>query len=239
MLIAKVVGTAVVLLAAYFLRGMAGFGSGIVAVPMLALAWPLATIVPVMAALNYLSSLSLGVVDREKTLWRELLPMLPGNLIGVLLALYTFHTLNDEILGRLLGAFVIAYGLYILSGVQVGKLSRWFAPAFGAIGGAINTLFLSGGPFFVVYLRSRRFDKGAFRATISTLFFVEAPVRLVGYVASGFYTWTIMWMLAGAVPVMALGLYLGHRVHIKLSQRTFDRALGILLLGNGLLLVAK
>ncbi len=228
-----------VLLAAFMLRGMTGFGSGIVAIPMLALAWPLSVIVPIMAALNYVASFSLGVMDYRKTLWRELAPMLPGNLIGVVGALYLFHVLNATVLSRLLGGFILVYALYTLSGLRLRQLPRGFAAPFGVVGGAIDTLFSTGGPIFVIYFSTRRFDKGAFRATVSTLLLLETPFRIVGYLFSGLYTWTSLWLILGALPVMAVGLFLGHRIHARLSQRNFELAIGLMLLGNGLLLLFK
>ncbi|HSL51291.1 MAG TPA: TSUP family transporter, partial [Candidatus Deferrimicrobiaceae bacterium] len=55
-----------VVLLAYWVRGMAGFGSGLIAVPLLTLMWPVTTVVPIVVALDYLGSASQGVknVDR-------------------------------------------------------------------------------------------------------------------------------------------------------------------------------
>jgi hypothetical protein len=41
-----------VLLLAYWVRGMAGFGSGLIAVPLLTLAWPVTVVVPLVVALD-------------------------------------------------------------------------------------------------------------------------------------------------------------------------------------------
>ncbi|HEX9747966.1 MAG TPA: hypothetical protein VGB86_06115 [Methylomirabilota bacterium] len=40
-----------VVLLAYWVRGMAGFGSGLIAVPLLTLMWPVTIVVPVVVAL--------------------------------------------------------------------------------------------------------------------------------------------------------------------------------------------
>ncbi|HEY7041319.1 MAG TPA: hypothetical protein VID28_20800, partial [Methylomirabilota bacterium] len=45
-----------VLLLAYWVRGVAGFGSGLIAVPLLTLAWPVPLVVPLVVALDYLGS---------------------------------------------------------------------------------------------------------------------------------------------------------------------------------------
>jgi hypothetical protein len=51
--------SALVVLCAYWVRGMASFGSGLVAVPLLTL--PVTLVVPVVVALDYLGSASQGI----------------------------------------------------------------------------------------------------------------------------------------------------------------------------------
>lgn len=53
--------SALVVLRAYWVRGMASFGSGLVAVPLLTLMWPVTLVVPVVVALDYLGSASQGI----------------------------------------------------------------------------------------------------------------------------------------------------------------------------------
>jgi uncharacterized membrane protein YfcA len=50
----------VTLLAAYLVRGIAGFGSGLIAIPLLALFLPLTLAVPLVVFLDYVASASHG-----------------------------------------------------------------------------------------------------------------------------------------------------------------------------------
>ena len=52
-----------VVLLAYWVRGMAGFGSGLIAVPLLTLMWPVTLVVPVVVALDYLGSATQGIIS--------------------------------------------------------------------------------------------------------------------------------------------------------------------------------
>ena len=63
--------SALILLLAYWVRGMAGFGSGLVAVPLLTLMWPVTVVVPVVVALDYLGSASQGVKNVKRVAWGE------------------------------------------------------------------------------------------------------------------------------------------------------------------------
>jgi uncharacterized membrane protein YfcA len=99
-----------VLLLAYWVRGMAGFGSGLIAIPLLSLAWPVTTVVPVVVALDYLGSASQGVRNVEAVAWHEQLVLIPFMVVGVIGGLWVLRAMSITVLGRILGAFVIVYG---------------------------------------------------------------------------------------------------------------------------------
>lgn len=231
---------AVIVLAAYFIRGIAGFGSGLIAISLLALVLPLPLVVPAIALSDYLASASQGIVDRRAVLWRSLWPLLPFMLAGVLIALYLFQRVDPGVLTQALGLFVIAYALYTLADLHPGRTGhpRRAAP-LGGLGGLISTLFGTGGPFYVAYLQLWGPDKTQFRATAATIFLIEGSTRITGYLASGLFTRDSLLLFAGALPLVALGLYAGHHVHTNLSEGTFRRLIGLLLLGSGLALLLR
>jgi len=230
----------VILLVAYFIRGIAGFGSGLIAIPLLALMLPVTLVVPVIGLLDYLASASHGTSHRRAIAWRDLLPLLPFTLLGVVAALYLLKTTDALVLRKVLGGFVSSYGLYsLLYAGPTRQGSRWWAAPAGGFGGLIGTLFGTGGPFYVIYLKLRGLDMVAFRATVATIFFIDGGARIVGYFVSGFYTSQTMFAFAVAIPVMVIALYAGGKVHTSISPRTFQRAIGMLLVVSGLSLLLR
>ncbi len=227
-------------LAAYFIRGIAGFGSGLIAIPLLALVLPLPLVVPAVALTDYLASASQGIVDRRAILWRSLWPLLPFMLAGVLMALYLFQRLDPGLLTQALGVFVIGYALYTLADLHPGRIeAAGRAAPLGGLGALVGTLFGTGGPFYVAYLQLWGPAKAQFRATAATIFLIEGSTRIIGYVVSGFFTRETLLLSAGALPLVAVGLYAGHHVHTNLSEVTFRRLIGVLLLGSGIALVLR
>lgn len=231
---------ALVLIAAYLVRGIIGFGSGLVAIPLLALMLPLPLVVPMVGLLDYIASATHGVRHRESIAWREILPLMPFTLIGVATALYLFKALQAELLLRFLGGFVLLYALYSLLGREPagGGTRRWAIPA-GGLGGLIGTLFGTGGPFYVIYLHYRGLTKIPFRATMATIFLLDGGSRILGYFLSGFYTRDVLVLAALALPVMAVSLYAGGHIHTSISQESFRRAIAISLIGSGMALLLR
>lgn len=223
-----------ILVLAYVVRGITGFGSGLVAIPLLALMLPITVVVPMIGLLDYTASLSHGVSHRRSIQWREIFPLLPFTLIGVLSALYIFKTVDGELLKEILGGFILLYAIYSIVGKNPhGRLSRKWSFIGGGFGGLVGTLFGTGGPFYVIYLQLRGLDKTAFRATIATIFMLDGATRIIGYLISGIYTIETIVLVAASLPVMALAMYVGGHIHTNISPESFKRAIGLVLLVSG------
>jgi hypothetical protein len=61
----------------------------------------------------------------------------------------------------------------------------------------------------------------------------------VGFSLSGFYTLRILALFAAIVPLGGLALWLGGRVHLRISHAAFVRLISIILLGSGIALLMK
>ena len=226
-----------VLLCAYLIRGVSGFGSALFAVPLLAHLYPLTVVVPLMASLDLIGSLLLshhGWRGRQID-WQEIRRLLPSALLGIVLGLLLLHHAPERPLLILLGLVVIGFGLRAALGVgddrPIGP--GWAHPA-GLAGGTVDALFATGGPPFVIYLAHRIRDKGRLRATLSMLFLIEGGLRVAGFALLGLL-WSPQLALAllGGLPLLLLGLHLGHRIHLGISQAQLATAIGLLLVASG------
>lgn len=232
-------GAAIVTLA-YLVRGIAGFGSGLIAIPLLALSAPLTLVVPLVVFLDFVASASHGLKDRLQVRWKELWPLLPFSAIGVVSGILLYQTVDAAMLAKALGGFVIFYAVYTLlaKGGDRPVPSYWAVPA-GLLGGLIGTLFGTGGPFYVIYLKHRGLPKSAFRATFATIFLLDGSFRVAGYLISGYFDREWLMLTAVALPIMAVGLFIGGHIHTRISARTFQIAISLLLIGSGLSLLLR
>ena len=232
---------AAVLLGAYFIRGIAGFGSGLVAVPLLALRFPLQQVVPLMLLLDLVASAWLGRVHRQDVRWDEIRPLLPASVIGVILGTTLLVGLPERPVLAALGLFVLIFGLrYALNIHGERPISRLWAHPAALTGATVSGLFGTGGPPYVIYLTHRIRDKGELRATLSVLFMLEGLFRGVIFALAGLLADRAVWSgVALGLPILFLGLWLGSHVHLRLSQTQMVRAVGLILLGAGVSLLIK
>jgi uncharacterized protein len=234
----------VVIVAAYALRGSTGFGSA-AAMPLLALVIPLKILVPVWTLLGLTSSITIVARDWRLVAVRDLLRTLPASLIGIALGLYLFKTLDSRTLARGLGLLVIAYGLYALWATTRPQTKwqappRLLAPIAGMLGGAVGTTFgTMASLFYAVYLDAIRLAKQHFRATMSAMILGLSAVRGLGYAAVGEFGLDVLITFAVAFPLMLLGIFIGDRFHAGMSEITFRRLVGLILVVSGAALLVK
>ena len=101
-----------IILLAYFLRGITGFGSGLIAIPLLAHFLPLTFVVPLILVVDFVASLALSYHMKLQVRWDEIRWLLPTTVIGMLIGAVLLVNLAREPL-------LISLALFELSGVSV------------------------------------------------------------------------------------------------------------------------
>ena len=235
----QVIFSIVILFFAHTVKGLSGFGSGLIAIPLLALMFPITFIVPVLGLLSYSGTIMQSFHLRKQVVWRDMLPLIPFSLMGITVAVWLLVNVDEKSLVMALGLFVLLYSVYSLLPLPDPVGGRKWAVVAGSFGGMVGALFGTGGPFYVVYLKMRQLEKGQFRATIAMIFLVDGGVRISGYAISGLYNTQVLLMVAVLFPVLFLGMYVGHHLHIKIDQTLFNRVISVLLMLSGIMLLYK
>lgn len=220
---------------AYMLFGLSGFGSTLFSAPLLAHFLPLRFVVPTVVLLDFCASLTLGTRFRESVNRRELIFLVPVMLAGIALGVTLLVNLPQRAALGSLGAFALGYGLFTLRGSALPqRISRLWAVPAGIVGGALGALFGSGGPVYVMYLSGRLDGKAELRSTVSAVIVISSAFRILMFALAGLLFRREQWLMAaGLVPFMLLGLFVGNRLHVNLSRAQLARLVSGLLVVNG------
>jgi len=232
----------VVLLAvviAYTIKGLSGFGAGLIAIPILSTVIPLTVVVPAVSLLSYSANLIQSFKLRQDTSWRDICPLIPFCLLGVFLAVWILINVNSKWLAMMMGLFVISYGLYSLLPVKKFTASRIWAIPFGGIGGFIGALFGSSGFIYVTYLKLRSLNKNQFRASVAMALTLDGTFRISGYIGSGLLTSNVLILVCLLFPILLLSIWVGNCLHLSISADRFNQIVSTLLIVSGLILVLK
>jgi uncharacterized protein len=230
-----------IVLSGYIVLGLGGFGSALVAMPLLALLLPIKLVVPLMLLLDFVGMATQGVRLRRDLDKRELKIMLPALLLGLLAGVTALVALPGRALLATLGVLVLVYALNSFRRrVRSWPVSAWWSLPTGLFGGLINGMYGTGGAVFAMYYTARIPDLPRMLATMSAVLMVSSGARLLLFLASGLLFQREIWVaFAGLVALVPLGIAIGHRLQGRLSASQIARLVGALLLFSGVSLLLK
>jgi len=237
---ATLIGSATVVFG-YIVFGLTGFGASLLTVPVLSHFFPLPLVLALAAVLDLAAGAVVGVHGRREAALAELHWLVPFSLVGAALGVSLLVSLPSDLTLLALGGFIAAYGLHQASWrVPQATISRAWAPLAGLLGGATGTLFGVGGPAYLIYLMRRIEDKGRLRATMGVMVWFSLAIRLIVFGIAGVLLQPglalgLVWFL----PAALLGLWLGHRIHLRTSTEAVLKLLYLLLIVCGGSLVAR
>jgi uncharacterized membrane protein YfcA len=213
-----------------FLRGMAGFGFALAAVPIMSLV--LSPIEAVTVAI--LLQIVVGVRD-SFTLYNEVhLPSLArlsiGAIVGVPLGVFALTALDPDA-ARITIAAAVLIGLVILLRYKPSAAapSNPLALIAGVCAGVFSGLAAMPGPPAVAYYLGTSIPKHQTRASLLLFFFLTCLMSVPGLYMAGALTPSILLLTTLSIPSMALGTWLGSEAFKRLNNAQYRQiAIGVM-----------
>lgn len=235
------VGVSMIVLLAYTVLGIIGFGSSVVAMPLLVTFIPFPLAISMIAMLDMLSSSLIGVKDRSAVAHAEMRLIVPFMLIGIALGATLLVNAPAKWLMLGLGVFVLGHVAYsILIRVGAEPIGRFWVAPLGVSGGVFSALFGTGGPLYAIYLARRLKNKSILRATMSAVIVVSSVARMVAFGIAGLYSQVdVLIGTACLVPFSIVGLWCGSRLHSVLPAQRIIQGLWVLLAISGTNLIVR
>jgi uncharacterized membrane protein YfcA len=173
--------------------------------------------------------------------WKpEFTPLLPFLLVGLGLGAFVLLKVPTQWLLLGLGSFVLVFGAhYLINRKSMIRLPRWTAAPIGLFAGTTSSALGVGGPIYVFYFTARGATPEQIRATVPAVFTFTTVARIAIFAGIGLFNAHVFMAAAALLPVMALGLWCGQRLHGRLSRDNAIRIIGVLLLLSGVSLLVR
>lgn len=219
-------------------KGGFGGGVGVMAVPLMSLVIP-----PFQAAAIMLPMLCVMDLAGLKAFWkkwdnRNLRIMLPGALLGILVAFLTYRWVSEDHLRVLIGLIAVLFAMnFYLNRWQASRPPtqphRLWGTFWSSIAGFTSFSAHAGGPPTNLYLLPQRLDKTLFVATTVVFFAVVNYVKLIPYAWLGQFEAQNLLTSLVLAPLAVAGVYLGVYLHTRIPLLWFYRVCYALLLITG------
>lgn len=226
---------AVVVLGAFaggFVSGLAGFGTGLVALGF----WlyvigpaPAATLVAVCSVASQVQTIPAvwHAIERGRAL-----PMVLCGLIGVPVGTLLLARIDPTLFRLSIGLLLVAFSAFMLVAPHrrpVGWGGAWADGVVGFAGGMLGGATGLSGPLPTAWATLRGWSKDAARGVFQVFNLVVLAAVVISHVVSGLFTAEVGWLVLIAAPGTLIGSQLGVRAYRRLSDRRFrDVVLGLL-----------
>jgi uncharacterized membrane protein YfcA len=223
-----------------FVSGLAGFGTGLVALGV----W-LHVIEPAPAATLVIVCSVVAQAQTLPAIWhaieaRRVLPMIVPGLVGIPLGIWLLDRVDPEIFRAAVGVLLLGFSIALLCGGPrrpLGWGGRWADGGIGLASGVLGGLAGLSGALPTVWATVRAWPKDERRAVFQTFNLTVLSAALVWHAVAGLVTASFAVLALYALPGTLVGSWLGVRTYRRLSDRRFDAIVLYLLCLSGLALV--
>lgn len=237
-------GTHLLLVLIFFLaglvQGVTGFGSALVAMPLLLLFLEAKTAVPLCMLNGLVITAFLSLQLKHHMEWKKIMPLFVGCIPGIFLGVTLLKKAENDTIKILLGMMLIAYSWY---GLRVRPRPRHIHGAWSVLAGfatgAIGAAFSAGGPPAIIYTALTGWSKDAIKATLSGFFFTTGILAAVAHAVTGLTTVQVLHYFFISTSAVLLGTWVGSLLYGRLSREKYMRLVYLTLFAMGFMMIAS
>ena len=208
----------IILTCGAIIQGSVGFGLGLLAVPLLILIDPDFIPGPLLLIAFFLN-IMITFREREGADYPSLKWIIPGRLLGTIIAASILRFLPDNILGILFGTLILMAVGISSSGVHL-SIKPVNLLGIGSLSGFMATSIGVGGPPLAILYQQESGKK--IRGTLAAVFLIGTLMAIISLVIIGRFGYKELHLSVISFPAMILGFYLSGKT-AKYLDRGFLR----------------
>lgn len=209
-------------------QAVTGFGSALLAVPLLTIVvGPHAAVVSVTALSAALSAYAV-VRERRHVAWNAVVPTSVAALVGMPLGLLALLWLDTRTLTMFMGLVLLAFVVVLVRGVRLPR-SRTVDVGAGFLSGGLLTSTGVNGPPLVAAFQAMDLERATYRATLLAILCVQDLIAVSGFGLLGQITPVCLVVIGAGLPGMALGWAVGDRLFSRFAAGQFRRVVLVML----------
>ena len=238
--ILKIIAVVAATTIGFTIAGVAGFGGGIIALPVLVWVFGVREAIPILCISQALSTISRAGLHRQALNWPVARCFVLGALPFSVLGSFLFISIDTTVLVRILGVMMLSFVVYTRLPIgQNFKMRIWGFIPVGA-GTGFGSAFLGiPGPFAAVFYLAYGLNASAYVGTSALgMAAIQAP-KLIIYGSSDLLTLRVVLMGISLGAIAAGSAYLGRIILKRIPEHVFPKIITTMLLISGVVFLIK
>ena len=224
----------------FTIAGVAGFGGGVVALPVLVWVFGVREAIPILAISQLLSTASRVWLHRDGINWPVVRSFSLGALPMSVAGSFVFISMDTTVLVRILGAMMLLFVVY--TRMPLGRdfnMKLWGFVPLGATTGFGSAFLGIPGPFAAVFYLAYGLAASAYIGTSSLgMGLVQIP-KLIIFGTGDLLTLRVLLMGLGLGVIAAGAAYLGRIILRRVPEKVFPRLITTMLLVSGVVFLVR
>ena len=236
----KIVAVVVATTIGFTIAGVAGFGGGIIALPVLVWVFGVREAIPILCMSQTLSTVSRASLHRQMLNWPVARCFVLGALPFSILGSFLFVSTDTTVLVRILGVMMLLFVIYTRLPIgQNFKMRVWGFIPVGA-GTGFGSAFLGiPGPFAAVFYLAYGLSASAYVGTSALgMATIQLP-KLIIYGSSDLLTLQVLLMGVSLGAIAAGSAYVGRIILKRIPEHVFPKIITTMLLVSGFVFLIR
>jgi uncharacterized membrane protein YfcA len=217
----------------FCVQSVFGFAGNILSVTILSFFFDIKEIIVLAVIVGGIASLLILLSDRKSFSWKLLLEILIPSVPGILIGVFFLRKYDSDFILQLFSIFLIVYALWTLMAPKT-HIPNILKPLMNFVSGIFGGIFGGAGPFLIAAMREKFKNKSALRGTFAMLSIVFTVIRIPLYFQGNVSSIDNVVPFWWVIFPLIFCIWIGHRIHVKISERYFRIGISALLLVAGI-----
>jgi len=236
----EIIYLCVIVFTAGFVQGLTGFGSMMVALPLMVLIVDIKSAIPLIVLLGIVINTMLVFQLAKHFERKKWLPLFLSSVPGIFIGIYILKTVETRSLEILLGVVILTTATAMwLSKPPEKELPTPFTFLAGFIAGLLGGSMGAPGPPIIIYTSLQPWTKRQIKSTMVAFFAIGGVGIGIFYYYSGFITDSILRSFTFCVIPLVSGVLAGVFLFNKIDENIYRRVVHVALFILGAMMIGK
>lgn len=236
----EVIAFQLIVLLGGFTQGFTGFGSVLVALPLLTLFLEIRTVIPLVCLFALVINVIIIIQIHKHIQLSKVRVLLVAAVPGIVFGVYILKTVPAQFLETAIGLVLVGFGFQrLFAQAPEREIADSWGWLFGFLSGVLGGSIGAGGPPVIIYTSLQPWGKYSVKSTLTAYFLVSSVVISSTHGVNHLITARVLELFIMGIPALVAGVLAGSWLFGRADSGSYRKILFFLLILLGGFMIIK